>query len=74
MIFPCSSSSFSLSFVAPSVTPLNITVFLNESNSSVDIGWMKPPIKRQDGELVGYRISHVWESSETSVSLHPEAH
>ncbi|KAK7806342.1 hypothetical protein U0070_020194 [Myodes glareolus] len=59
---------------APSVTPLNITVFLNESNSSVDIRWMKPPIKRQDGELVGYRISHVWESSETSVSLHPKAH
>ena len=74
MVFPYGSSSFSLSFVAPSVTPLNITVLLNESNSSVDIRWMKPPIKRQDGELVGYRISHVWESSGTSVSLHPKAH
>ncbi|XP_057637849.1 tyrosine-protein kinase Mer [Chionomys nivalis] len=57
---------------APSVTPLNITVFLNESNSSVDIRWMKPPIKRQDGELVGYRISHVWESSGTSKELSEE--
>ncbi|XP_027256324.1 tyrosine-protein kinase Mer isoform X3 [Cricetulus griseus] len=51
---------------APSVAPLNITVFLNESTNSVEIRWMKPPIKRQDGELVGYRISHMWESSETS--------
>ncbi|XP_051039381.1 tyrosine-protein kinase Mer isoform X1 [Phodopus roborovskii] len=51
---------------APSVAPLNVTVFLNESANSVDIKWMKPPIKRQDGELVGYRISHMWESSETS--------
>ncbi|CAO2578872.1 Tyrosine-protein kinase Mer, partial [Lemmus lemmus] len=57
---------------APSVTPLNITVFLNESNSSVDIRWMKPPIKRQNGELVGYRISHVWESSGTSKELSEE--
>ncbi|XP_026644260.1 tyrosine-protein kinase Mer [Microtus ochrogaster] len=57
---------------APSVTPLNITVLLNESNSSVDIRWMKPPIKRQDGELVGYRISHVWESSGTSKELSEE--
>ncbi|KAL1786206.1 tyrosine-protein kinase Mer isoform X1 [Sigmodon hispidus] len=48
---------------APSAAPFNVTVFLNESNNSVDITWMKPPIKRQDGELVGYRISHMWESS-----------
>ncbi|XP_007615881.1 tyrosine-protein kinase Mer isoform X2 [Cricetulus griseus] len=57
---------------APSVAPLNITVFLNESTNSVEIRWMKPPIKRQDGELVGYRISHMWESSETSRELSEE--
>ncbi|XP_051039382.1 tyrosine-protein kinase Mer isoform X2 [Phodopus roborovskii] len=57
---------------APSVAPLNVTVFLNESANSVDIKWMKPPIKRQDGELVGYRISHMWESSETSKELSEE--
>ncbi|XP_012967845.1 tyrosine-protein kinase Mer isoform X4 [Mesocricetus auratus] len=57
---------------APSVAPLNITVFLNESTNSVDIRWMKPPIKRQDGELVGYRISHMWESSATSKELSEE--
>ncbi|KAL0620128.1 Tyrosine-protein kinase Mer [Plecturocebus cupreus] len=42
----------------PSVAPLNVTVFLNVSSDNVDIRWMKPPTKRQDGELVGYRISH----------------
>ncbi|XP_034350581.1 LOW QUALITY PROTEIN: tyrosine-protein kinase Mer [Arvicanthis niloticus] len=57
---------------APSVAPLNITVFLNESNNNLDIRWMKPPIKRQDGELVGYRISHVWESAGTSKELSEE--
>uniref|UniRef100_A0A2K5EPP6 MER proto-onco, tyrosine kinase n=1 Tax=Aotus nancymaae TaxID=37293 RepID=A0A2K5EPP6_AOTNA len=30
---------------------------------------MKPPTKRQDGELVGYRISHVWQSRGTSKEL-----
>lgn len=64
---------FSLSFVAPSVAPLNITVFLNESNNNLDIRWTKPPIKRQDGELVGYRLSHVWESAGTYVSLPPRS-
>ncbi|XP_029392687.1 tyrosine-protein kinase Mer isoform X1 [Mus pahari] len=57
---------------APSVAPLNITVFLNESNNILDIRWTKPPIKRQDGELVGYRISHVWESTGTSKELSEE--
>ncbi|XP_032034992.1 tyrosine-protein kinase Mer [Hylobates moloch] len=54
---------------APSVAPLNVTVFLNESNDNVDIRWMKPPTKRQDGELVGYRISHVWQSAGISKEL-----
>mgnify|MGYP001226895911 FL=1 len=57
---------------APSVAPLNITVFLNESNNILDIRWTKPPIKRQDGELVGYRISHVWESAGTYKELSEE--
>lgn len=57
---------------APEVAPLNITVFLNESSNNLDIRWTKPPIKRQDGELVGYRISHVWESAGTSKELSEE--
>ncbi|XP_014647103.1 PREDICTED: tyrosine-protein kinase Mer [Ceratotherium simum simum] len=57
---------------APSVAPLNVTVFLNESSDKVDIRWMKPPTKRQDGELVGYRISHVWQSAETFRDLSEE--
>ena len=64
------SSSFSpFPFVAPSVAPLNVTMFLNESSNKVAIRWIKPPTKRQDGDLVGYHISHVWQSAETSVSL-----
>ncbi|XP_011927066.1 PREDICTED: tyrosine-protein kinase Mer [Cercocebus atys] len=54
---------------APSVAPLNVTVFLNESRDNVDIRWMKPPTKRQAGELVGYRISHVWQSAGISKEL-----
>nr|XP_035127865.2 tyrosine-protein kinase Mer isoform X2 [Callithrix jacchus] len=54
---------------APSVAPLNVTVFLNVSSNNVDIRWMKPPTKRQDGELVGYRISHVWQSRGTYKEL-----
>nr|2DBJ_A Chain A, Proto-oncogene tyrosine-protein kinase MER precursor [Homo sapiens] len=54
---------------APSVAPLNVTVFLNESSDNVDIRWMKPPTKQQDGELVGYRISHVWQSAGISKEL-----
>uniref|UniRef100_A0A7N9DI90 Tyrosine-protein kinase Mer n=1 Tax=Macaca fascicularis TaxID=9541 RepID=A0A7N9DI90_MACFA len=54
---------------APSVAPLNVTVFLNESRDNVDIRWMKPLTKRQAGELVGYRISHVWQSAGISKEL-----
>ncbi|XP_013378206.1 PREDICTED: tyrosine-protein kinase Mer isoform X2 [Chinchilla lanigera] len=57
---------------APSTAPLNITVFLNESANKVDIRWVQPPIKRQDGELMGYRIAHVWQSDRTSKELSEE--
>ncbi|XP_006898998.1 PREDICTED: tyrosine-protein kinase Mer-like [Elephantulus edwardii] len=57
---------------APSEAPLNVTVFLNESNNNVEIRWLKPPIKRQDGKLLGYRISHTWQSMETSKELSEE--
>ncbi|KAM7079156.1 tyrosine-protein kinase Mer isoform 1-T1 [Molossus nigricans] len=57
---------------APSVAPLNVTVFLNESSNKVDVSWIKPPIERQDGDLVGYRISHVWQSADTSKELTEE--
>ncbi|XP_066233840.1 tyrosine-protein kinase Mer isoform X2 [Saccopteryx leptura] len=54
---------------APLVAPLNITVFLNESSKKVDISWIKPPIERQHGDLVGYRISHVWQSADAFKEL-----
>ncbi|XP_031297105.2 tyrosine-protein kinase Mer [Camelus dromedarius] len=57
---------------APSVAPLNVTMSLNESSNKVDIRWVKPPIKKQDGELVGYRITHVWQSAEMSKELSEE--
>lgn len=57
-----------LVFSAPSAAPLNVTVFLNESSNKVDVSWIQPPIERQDGDLVGYRISHVWQSADASVS------
>ncbi|KAM6179315.1 tyrosine-protein kinase Mer [Erethizon dorsatum] len=57
---------------APSTAPLNVTVFLNESTNNVDVRWMQPPIKWQDGELVGYRISHLWQNDRTSKELSEE--
>ncbi|XP_060043323.1 tyrosine-protein kinase Mer isoform X2 [Erinaceus europaeus] len=57
---------------APSTAPLNITMSLNVSTNMVDIRWIKPPIKRQDGPLVGYRISHMWQNAETSKELSEE--
>lgn len=59
----------SSSFSAPSVAPLNVTVFLNESSNKMDVSWIKPPIEQQEGDLVGFRISHVWRSANTFVSL-----
>uniref|UniRef100_A0A480TIV1 Tyrosine-protein kinase Mer n=1 Tax=Sus scrofa TaxID=9823 RepID=A0A480TIV1_PIG len=58
---------------APSVAPLNVTLFLNESSNKVTVRWIEPPIKRQHGELVGYQISHEWQSAETSKELSEEA-
>ncbi|XP_058523605.1 tyrosine-protein kinase Mer [Ochotona princeps] len=57
---------------APSVSPSNITVVLSESSNGLDVSWTKPPIKRQDGELVGYRISHTWQGVGTSKELSEE--
>ncbi|KAB0379335.1 hypothetical protein FD755_007119 [Muntiacus reevesi] len=57
---------------APSVAPLNVTMFLNESSNKVAVRWIKPPVKRQDGDLVGYHISHVWRNAETSKEFSEE--
>uniref|UniRef100_A0A8D0L8C5 Tyrosine-protein kinase Mer n=1 Tax=Sphenodon punctatus TaxID=8508 RepID=A0A8D0L8C5_SPHPU len=45
---------------APSVPPSNVTVLLNESTSSLEIRWVKPPLGKINGELQGYKISHMW--------------
>ncbi|KAF6104765.1 MER proto-oncogene, tyrosine kinase [Phyllostomus discolor] len=57
---------------APSVAPLNVTVFLNESANKLDVRWIKPPIHQQNGDLVGYRVSHVWQSADASKELFEE--
>ncbi|NXK98027.1 MERTK kinase, partial [Formicarius rufipectus] len=48
---------------APSTPPLNVTVSLNESSSSLEIRWVKPPLGRIHGELQGYHIWYRWQSS-----------
>ncbi|NXF78831.1 MERTK kinase, partial [Sclerurus mexicanus] len=48
---------------APSTPPLNVTVSLNESTSSLEIRWVKPPLGRIHGELQGYHIWYRWQSS-----------
>ncbi|XP_020843213.1 tyrosine-protein kinase Mer isoform X1 [Phascolarctos cinereus] len=51
---------------APSASPLNVTVFLNTSSNNLEVRWEKPPLTRQDGELMGYMISYVWQGVESS--------
>ncbi|KAM9067291.1 tyrosine-protein kinase Mer isoform 2-T2 [Sarcophilus harrisii] len=51
---------------APSASPLNVTVFLNISSNNLEVRWKKPPLKRQDGELMGYMISYTWQGVESS--------
>ncbi|NXP63159.1 MERTK kinase, partial [Chloropsis cyanopogon] len=49
---------------APTMPPLNITVSLNESSSSLEVHWVKPPLERIHGELQGYHIWYRWHNSE----------
>ncbi|XP_044866037.1 tyrosine-protein kinase Mer isoform X2 [Mauremys mutica] len=48
---------------APSTPPLNVTVFFNESSSSLEVRWAKPHLGRKHGELQGYRLLHTWQNS-----------
>ncbi|XP_071661696.1 tyrosine-protein kinase Mer isoform X2 [Patagioenas fasciata] len=48
---------------APTTPPLNVTVSFNESSSSLEIRWVKPPLGRVHGELQGYRLWYRWQSS-----------
>ncbi|XP_044285165.1 tyrosine-protein kinase Mer isoform X3 [Varanus komodoensis] len=58
---------------APSAPAENVTLSINESSSSVIITWRKPPAAQLNGELQGYSISHVWQSSELSRNLSSHA-
>ncbi|XP_074434761.1 tyrosine-protein kinase Mer isoform X4 [Larus michahellis] len=48
---------------APTTPPLNVTVSFNESSSSLEIRWVKPPLGRIHGELQGYHIWYRWQNS-----------
>uniref|UniRef100_A0A452HL88 Tyrosine-protein kinase Mer n=1 Tax=Gopherus agassizii TaxID=38772 RepID=A0A452HL88_9SAUR len=52
---------------APSTPPLNVTVFFNESSSSLEVRWAKPHLGRKHGELQGYRLLHTWQNSKITV-------
>uniref|UniRef100_A0A8C9NIK7 receptor protein-tyrosine kinase n=1 Tax=Serinus canaria TaxID=9135 RepID=A0A8C9NIK7_SERCA len=49
---------------APTTPPLDVTVSFNESSSSLEIHWVKPPLERIHGELQGYHIWYRWHNSE----------
>nr|XP_056708653.1 tyrosine-protein kinase Mer isoform X1 [Euleptes europaea] len=54
---------------APSASPVNVTLSINESSSSVVVSWAKPPASQMNGELQGYRLSHMWQNSDVSRNL-----
>uniref|UniRef100_A0A8C4VJH2 Tyrosine-protein kinase Mer n=1 Tax=Gopherus evgoodei TaxID=1825980 RepID=A0A8C4VJH2_9SAUR len=54
---------------APSTPPLNVTVFFNESSSSLEVRWAKPHLGRKHGELQGYRLLHTWQNSKITEIL-----
>ncbi|XP_065486529.1 tyrosine-protein kinase Mer isoform X3 [Caloenas nicobarica] len=58
---------------APTTPPLNVTVSFNESSSSLEIRWVKPPLGRIHGELQGYRLWYRWQSSKGLQNVSAEA-
>ncbi|KFP86006.1 Tyrosine-protein kinase Mer, partial [Apaloderma vittatum] len=58
---------------APTTPPLNVTVLFNESSSSLEIRWVKPPLGRIHGELQGYHIWYRWRSSKGLQNASAEA-
>ncbi|XP_014817874.1 PREDICTED: tyrosine-protein kinase Mer [Calidris pugnax] len=58
---------------APTTPPLNVTVSFNESSSSLEIRWMKPPLRRIHGELQGYHIWYRWQNSKGLQNVSAEA-
>ncbi|NXN30780.1 MERTK kinase, partial [Nycticryphes semicollaris] len=58
---------------APTTPPLNVTVSFNESSSSLEIRWMKPPLGRIHGELQGYHIWYRWQNSKGLQNISAEA-
>ncbi|KAM4903982.1 tyrosine-protein kinase Mer [Sylvia borin] len=58
---------------APTTPPLNVTVSFNESSSSLEIRWVKPPLERIHGELQGYHIWYSWHNSEGMQIIRDEA-
>ncbi|XP_055984786.1 tyrosine-protein kinase Mer [Sorex fumeus] len=57
---------------APSAAPSNVTVSLNVYSHKVNVSWVRPPMKRQEGALQGYRISHLWQNIETQQEFSEE--
>ncbi|XP_074676697.1 tyrosine-protein kinase Mer isoform X1 [Strix aluco] len=58
---------------APTTPPLNVTVSFNESSSSLEIRWVKPPLGRIHGELQGYHIWYRWQNSKGLQNASAEA-
>uniref|UniRef100_A0A8C0UMJ0 Tyrosine-protein kinase Mer n=1 Tax=Cyanistes caeruleus TaxID=156563 RepID=A0A8C0UMJ0_CYACU len=58
---------------APSTPPRNVTVFFNESSSSLEIRWERPSLERIHGELQGYHIWYRWHNSEGTQIVSEEA-
>ncbi|XP_034619850.1 tyrosine-protein kinase Mer isoform X3 [Trachemys scripta elegans] len=58
---------------APSTPPLNVTVFFNESSSSLEVRWARPHLGRKHGELQGYRLLHTWQNSKITQNRSSEA-
>ncbi|NXX93702.1 MERTK kinase, partial [Centropus bengalensis] len=58
---------------APTTPPLNVTVSFNESSSSLEVRWVKPPLGRIHGELQGYHIWYRWQNSKGMQNVSAEA-
>ncbi|XP_076989832.1 tyrosine-protein kinase Mer isoform X2 [Tamandua tetradactyla] len=54
---------------APSFAPADVSVILDESTDTLDVRWARPPVARQDGELVGFRVAHTWRSAAAAREL-----
>nr|XP_025037297.1 tyrosine-protein kinase Mer isoform X1 [Pelodiscus sinensis] len=57
---------------APSAPPRHVNVSV-KSSSSLRVTWVKPPLGREHGDLLRYKLLHTWQAAAVTKNLSSEA-